>query len=188
LSEIPQQTLDGLRGLEVLALDCLRIRAHPTHLSLTASIASAATTSTSAQREDPVAASATATQNVARDRETQATTTEDDYADEDVIGADDPASFVNFLMSLASNAAASLGMMEHPVTGQRGADLALGKHWIDVLGMLKQKTQGNLTAQEQEIFEGLLAELRMQFVSLNTTAPSTPRGGGFTGRDITGGK
>lgn len=54
-------------------------------------------------------------------------------------GADDPASFASFMMSIASNAASSLGMMEHPVTGKREVDLELGKHWIDVLGMLQQK-------------------------------------------------
>jgi hypothetical protein len=107
-------------------------------------------------------------------------------ADEEVEGAQDPASFVNFLMSIASNAAAALGMMEHPVTGERGVDLQLGKHWIDVLGMLEQKTRGNLSQQEQRILEGLLSDLRMQFVSLSQTAPSAKQR--FTGRDILGGK
>lgn len=105
----------------------------------------------------------------------------------EVPGADDPASFINFLMSIASNAAAALGMMEHPATGQRGVDLPLGKHWIDVLGMLQQKTQGNLHAQERQILEGILADLRMQYVSLTSSRSSRPAGG-FTGRDIIGGK
>ena len=100
-------------------------------------------------------------------------------------GADDPASFASFMMSIASNAASSLGMMEHPVTGKREVDLELGKHWIDVLGMLQQKTRGNLLPQEQQILEGLLADLRMQYVSLTRSAaakaPST-----YTGRDIVG--
>lgn len=106
--------------------------------------------------------------------------------DAELPGAHDPASFINFLMSIASNAASALGMMEHPVTGERGVDLQLGKHWIDILGMLQQKTQGNLLPQEQQIFEGLLADLRMQYVSLTQSPPRTPRG--FTGRDIIGGK
>ncbi|HEX8137417.1 MAG TPA: DUF1844 domain-containing protein [Pyrinomonadaceae bacterium] len=113
---------------------------------------------------------------------------EDLYAGEDVPGADDPASFINFLMSIASNAAAALGMMEHPVTGQRGLDLPLAKHWIDVLGMLRQKTRGNLAPQEQQIFDGLLSDLRMQYVSLTSAAPPTGGPRGFTGRDIIGGK
>ena len=105
--------------------------------------------------------------------------------DEEFEGAQDPASFVNFLMSIASNAASALGMMEHPVTHQREVDLQLGKHWIDVLGMLQKKTQGNLTKQEQQLVESLLSELRMQYVSL-ANAPQKART--FSGKDITGGK
>lgn len=101
-------------------------------------------------------------------------------------GADDPASFASFMMSIASNAASSLGMMEHPATGKREVDLELGKHWIDVLGMLQQKTRSNLLPQEHQILEGLLADLRMQYVSLTHAAP--PKASRtYTGRDIVGG-
>ena len=106
--------------------------------------------------------------------------------DDDVAGAEDPASFVNFLMSIASNAASALGMIEHPVTHKRDVDLELGKHWIEVLGMLQEKTRGNLNIQEQQILEGLLSDLRMQYVSLVNTTTKAPRG--YTGRDIVGGK
>ncbi|MEP6920891.1 MAG: DUF1844 domain-containing protein [bacterium] len=110
---------------------------------------------------------------------------EEDY-DEALPDADDPAGFVNFIMSIASNAASSLGMMEHPVTHKREVDLELAKHWIDILGMLEKRTKGNLVPQEEKILEGLLADLRMQFVSLNSSAAAkAPRG--FSGRDIVGG-
>ena len=99
---------------------------------------------------------------------------------------DDPASFISLIMSLASNAAASLGMMPHPVTGETGVDLKTAKHWIDVLGMLEKKTAGNLDPQEGEMVEGLLADLRMQYVSL-TGAP-TPPPAKFSASDITGGR
>lgn len=112
---------------------------------------------------------------------------EDDYAESDIPGADDPASFVNFLMSIASNAAAALGMMKDPITGERRVDPELAKHWIDILGMLKEKTRGNLASQEQQIFDGLLADLRMQFVSITSARHSKPSRG-FTGSDITGGR
>ena len=104
---------------------------------------------------------------------------------EEVAAARDPASFLNFLMSIASNAASALGMMEHPVTHERDVDLELGKHWIDVLGMLQKKTQGNLTPQEKQMLESLLADLRMQYVSLSN---ATPKSRGFSGGDITGGR
>src|ERR1041385_3269874 len=86
---------------------------------------------------------------------------------------DDPASFLSLIMSLASNAAASLGMMAHPVTGESGVDLQTAKHWIDVLGMLERKTKGNLDLQEAQTVETLLADLRMQYVSF-TNAPTPP--------------
>ena len=138
----------------------------------TATAGGASSSSSSAREEQGVSSTAHAQE-------------EDLYTEGEVPGADDPTSFINFLMSIASNAAAALGMMEHPVTGQRGVDLPLAKHWIDVLGMLHQKTRGNLVAQEQQIFEGLLSDLRLQYVTL-TTPPAQQRG--FTGRDILGGK
>src|SRR2546430_350656 len=99
---------------------------------------------------------------------------------------DDPASFLSLIMSLASNAAASLGMMPHPVTGETGVDLRTAKHWIDVLGMLEEKTHGNLDQQEAQALEGLLADLRMQYVSF-TNSPAPPPSK-FSASDITGGK
>jgi len=113
--------------------------------------------------------------------------TEDDFDEADIPDAHDPAGFVNFAMSIASNAASALGMMEHPVTHKREIDLELGKHWIDVLGMLQKKTAGNLSSGEAKILEGWLADLRMQFVSLSTSAASKAAPP-FTGRDIIGGK
>lgn len=91
---------------------------------------------------------------------------EADFDESDIPGADDPASFVNFLSTLATNAAASLGAMPHPSTGQRTVDLETGKYWLDVLGMLTEKTKGNLHPQESRLLEGILGDLRMQYVHL----------------------
>jgi uncharacterized protein DUF1844 len=110
---------------------------------------------------------------------------EEEFSEEDLADARDPASFMSFVMSIASNAASALGMMEHPVTHQREVDIDLGKHWIDVLGMMEKKTTGNLTTQEKRMLEGLLADLRMQYVSL-VNSPQQARK--FTGSDITGGR
>lgn len=86
--------------------------------------------------------------------------------DEEIPGADDPASFINFLSTLATNAAASLGAVPHPATGQRSLDLDTGKYWLDVLAMLSEKTKGNLHPQESRLFEGLLRDLGAQYVQL----------------------
>lgn len=110
---------------------------------------------------------------------------EEEFSEADLAEARDPASFVSFMMSIASNAASALGMMEHPVTHLREVDVELGKHWIDVMGMLEKKTAGNLTPQEKRMLEGLLADLRMQYVSLVNSPQRAQR---FTGTDITGGR
>jgi len=110
---------------------------------------------------------------------------EEELTEAELAEARDPASFVAFIMSIASNAASALGMMEHPVTHQRDVDVELGKHWIDVLGMLQKKTAGNVSPQEKRMLEGLLADLRMQYVSL-VNSPQQARK--FTGTDITGGR
>ena len=110
---------------------------------------------------------------------------EEEFTAEELADARDPASFVSFLMSIASNAASALGMIEHPVTHQREVDVELGKHWIDILGMIEKKTAGNLTQSEKRMLESLLSDLRMQYVSL-MNSPQQARG--FTGSDITGGR
>lgn len=95
---------------------------------------------------------------------------DDEMNPEELPGADNPSSFVNFLSTLATNAAASLGAMPHPVTGQRSLDLESGKYWIDVLAMLQEKTRNNLHPQEKALLDGILGDLRMQFVQINRMA------------------
>jgi len=139
---------------------------------------------------EPTAAAAAAAEPAraeaphATDTETSAEP-EEEFTEADLADARDPASFVSFIMSIASNAASALGMMAHPVTQQREVDVELGKHWIDVLGMLEKKTAGNVTPQEKRMLEGLLGDLRMQYVSL-VNSPQQARK--FTGSDITGGR
>ena len=92
-----------------------------------------------------------------------------DYTAEDgeeIPGAQDPASFVNFLSMLATNAATALGAVPNPATGKRMLDLDTGKYWLDVLGMIKEKTSNNLHSQEARLLDGLLGDLRMQYVQL----------------------
>lgn len=109
-----------------------------------------------------------------------------DLTEDELAEARDPSSFISFVMSIASNAASALGMMEHPVTHQREVDPELGKHWIDILGMLQKKTNGNLTLAERNMLEGLLHDLRMQYVALINAPQKAART--FTGSDITGGR
>jgi hypothetical protein len=72
--------------------------------------------------------------------------------------------FGMFVMSLASSVLMHLGEIEHPETKERGGDLALAKQTIDILGMLRDKTRGNLTQEEAQLLDNLLYDLRMKYV------------------------
>ena len=116
---------------------------------------------------------------------------DDELEDDDIPGADDPASFVNFLSTLATNAAATLGAVPHPATGKRTVDLDTGKYWLDVLGMIRDKTKGNLHPQESRLLEGLLADLRMQYVTMVRATEEKLKAQAakkFSGADILGKK
>jgi hypothetical protein len=99
----------------------------------------------------------------------------------------DPTPFANLVMFIASPAAAAMGMTEHPGMPPGEVDLPLARHCVDLLATVREKTRGNLGAQEEQILESILAELRMQYVSLTSTRPQAPPRG-FTGGDITGGR
>jgi hypothetical protein len=72
--------------------------------------------------------------------------------------------FGMFVMSLASSVLVHLGEIEHPDSHDRQANLALAKQTLDILGMLQQKTRGNLTQEETQVLENLLYDLRMKYV------------------------
>lgn len=131
------------------------------------------------------AASAAATSHPAPPPAAQAATQPEGEAPD----TGDPTAFVNLLMFIAQPAAAALGISDHPAAVGGEIDLPLAKHCIDLLGTMREKTRGNLSSQEQQILEGLLAELRMQFVAVSgQRMPSPGQTRGFTGSDITGGR
>jgi hypothetical protein len=78
--------------------------------------------------------------------------------------ADTAITFSTFLMGLASTTLIHLGVAPNPETGKAERSLAMARQSLDLLGMLHQKTRGNLTAEEQQLFDNLLADLRLRFV------------------------
>jgi hypothetical protein len=74
-------------------------------------------------------------------------------------------SFTAFVVSLASSAAIHFGDMPDPSSGERGApNLEGAAQMIEILALLEQKTKGNLTAEERQVLESVLYELRLRFV------------------------
>jgi hypothetical protein len=74
-------------------------------------------------------------------------------------------SFTAFVLSLASTAAIHFGDLADPVSGKPlEPNLDGASQIIEILGLLDQKTRGNLTAEERQVLEQVLYELRMRFV------------------------
>jgi len=79
--------------------------------------------------------------------------------------------FPAFVVSLAHTAAVHFGDVEDPVSGARGEpNLPAAQQMIEVLSLLEVKTRGNLTAEERQLLEQILYELRMRYVELGKAA------------------
>lgn len=69
--------------------------------------------------------------------------------------------------SFVAQALIALGQIQSPVDGGRRLDLEAAKFSIDLLQVLEDKTKGNLTKEEQEMLQGALYDLRMQYVQVS---------------------
>jgi hypothetical protein len=77
-----------------------------------------------------------------------------------------PATLAVLLTTLATQTLVSLGQIPHPVSGKPEIHLDEAKHFIDTLEMLETKTAGNRTAEETQLLDNLLHELRMGYVQV----------------------
>jgi hypothetical protein len=72
--------------------------------------------------------------------------------------------FPTFIFSLNSSALVHLGVIEDPANNQKNRNLPMAKQTIDILGMIEEKTKGNLTDDEANMLKHILYELRMLYV------------------------
>jgi hypothetical protein len=75
--------------------------------------------------------------------------------------------FSTFVFSLSSSALFHFGEVPDPATGLKEKNLPMAKHTIDILGMLEEKTKGNLTDDEGQLLKNILYDLRMRYVKEN---------------------
>jgi hypothetical protein len=73
--------------------------------------------------------------------------------------------FSTFIMSLTSSAFYHLGDIADPETGKTETNLPAVHQTIDMLTMLREKTQGNLNTEENKLLEQLVYELQMKYVA-----------------------
>ena len=72
--------------------------------------------------------------------------------------------FPSLIFSLSSTALFHLGELPDPQTNEKKKDIPLAKHAIDTIAMLKEKTAGNLTGDEEKFVENVLTDLRLRYV------------------------
>ncbi len=73
-------------------------------------------------------------------------------------------SLSSLIFSLSSSALLHLGEIADPQTGEKKEDFALAKHSIDTIAMLKEKTKGNRTEEEEKFVDSILTDLRWRYV------------------------
>ncbi|MBM3856622.1 MAG: DUF1844 domain-containing protein [Verrucomicrobia bacterium] len=74
--------------------------------------------------------------------------------------------FIEFIMVQAQQAAFALGKIPHPSTGETLVNLEAARIFIDHLELLREKTRGNLSQDEETILNKILADLQMTFVQV----------------------
>jgi len=75
-----------------------------------------------------------------------------------------PLEFSSVVILLYFPALVQLGLVEDPATGQVRENLGLAKRNIDLLDLLKDRTKGNLEADEEKFLEGVLDQLKMAYL------------------------
>ena len=76
--------------------------------------------------------------------------------------------FPSFIMSLSTSVFIHLGEIPDPTTNEKTINLPLAKQTIDLISMLKEKTEGNRSKDEDKLMDELLYNLRMKFLELSS--------------------
>lgn len=72
--------------------------------------------------------------------------------------------FSTFVISLSTQALIHLGEIPNPLSGKAEKDISVGKQMIDIIGVLREKTRGNLDKGEEKLMDDILFDLRMKYV------------------------
>lgn len=75
--------------------------------------------------------------------------------------------FSTFIMSLTTSALIHMGLVEDPHAKKKEKNLPLAKQEVDIIGMLEEKTRGNVTREEVQLLSEALYELRLRFVEVS---------------------
>ena len=73
--------------------------------------------------------------------------------------------FSTFILSLSTSALVHLGELPDPLSNTKEINLQLAKQTISIIEMLKEKTEGNLTKEEENLIDSVLYDVRLKFVN-----------------------
>jgi hypothetical protein len=73
--------------------------------------------------------------------------------------------FSTFILSLSTSALVHLGELPDPITNKKEINLQLAKQTISIIEMLKDKTKGNLTSDEESLIDSVLYDVRLKYLS-----------------------
>jgi len=79
--------------------------------------------------------------------------------------------FSTFILSLSTSALVHLGELPDPITNKKEVKLQLAKQTISVIEMLKEKTRGNLTPEEESLLDNVLCDVRLKYLSQAKAGP-----------------
>lgn len=122
---------------------------------------SATTTQTTPSPQPVVDSHAAASPNAQTQKDAQPETQHQHFSE---------MNFTTFMLSLATSAQVHMGLIPNPETGEPGQDLPYAKQTIDILGILEDKTKGNLTDDESRLLAEVLFQLRMIYVDITKGA------------------
>ncbi len=77
---------------------------------------------------------------------------------------DETLNFSTFILSLSTSVLVNLGKLPDPISNEKKVDLTMAKHSIGIIEMLKEKTKGNLTEEENRLIDNILFELMIKYV------------------------
>jgi hypothetical protein len=82
--------------------------------------------------------------------------------------------FIEFVLMHAQQIALMLGQIPGPDGKPMEANLPVARIFIDQLEMIREKTRGNLSREEEDVLNKVLADLQLAFVEAGQSAPTTP--------------
>jgi hypothetical protein len=87
------------------------------------------------------------------------------------------ADFLTFVSGLATQAMIAMGQAPDPFTGEQSLRLDVAMYHIDLLGILAEKTKGNLSPEEDRVMQAVLSDLRMTYVAVAQGGGAAPAPG-----------